>query len=171
METIDRAVVFAATAHAGQRRKYTGDPYIIHPLDVMSILKANHPQATEEMLVAAVLHDVLEDCPQIAPLHIATEFGANVFNLVVELTDVLTEGDRATRKEANRVRLSTVSNEAKAIKMADLISNTKDITRHDRSFAKVYLAEKEELLKVLRDGGFRLYFITMFSLEMAKSRL
>jgi (p)ppGpp synthase/HD superfamily hydrolase len=171
METIDRAVVFAATAHAGQRRKYTGDPYIVHPLEVMGILKAHHPGATEDMLVAAVLHDVLEDCPQITPVQIAAAFGDKVKDLVIELTDIPTYGNRATRKEANRVRLSKVSNEAKAVKIADLVSNTKDITRHDRAFAKVYLAEKESLLRVLKDAGIHMWGLGIISLEQAKRSL
>ena len=50
---------FAAKAHAGQRRKYTGDDYIVHPIAVAELVKehgGSHPQQS-----AALLHDVVED--------------------------------------------------------------------------------------------------------------
>ena len=59
MKQLDKAIQFATKAHEGQTRKYTGEPYIVHPLSVMEIVKTvDH---TEEMLMAAVLHDTVED--------------------------------------------------------------------------------------------------------------
>lgn len=61
---VERAILFATAAHAavGQRRKYTGEPYIVHPLEVMALLRkhATRP-VTDEMLAAAACHDVVED--------------------------------------------------------------------------------------------------------------
>jgi len=54
MSTLERAIVFAAEAHAGQRDK-AGVPYILHPLRVMQLV------TTPEARIAAVLHDVVED--------------------------------------------------------------------------------------------------------------
>ena len=59
----EEAVKFATQAHAGQKRKGTNLPFIIHPLEVASIVAAM--TTDEEMLCAAVLHDVLEDCSQV----------------------------------------------------------------------------------------------------------
>lgn len=59
---LDAATVVAATAHCGQRRKYTNEPYIVHPLEVIQILM-QHGITDEVILSAAVLHDVIEDTP------------------------------------------------------------------------------------------------------------
>lgn len=55
MSTLERAIAIAAEKHAGQTDK-AGEPYILHPLRVMLRL------STEEERIAAVLHDVVEDC-------------------------------------------------------------------------------------------------------------
>jgi (p)ppGpp synthase/HD superfamily hydrolase len=57
----DRARAFARAAHAGQTRKYTGEPYVAHTDEVAAIVAAHG--GTSEMIVAAHLHDVLEDTP------------------------------------------------------------------------------------------------------------
>ena len=97
----DKAVKFATVAHGDQKRKYTDDPYIVHPLAVAELVKSteNH---TEEMLAAAVLHDVLEDTDT-HPTEIFNEFGPVVFKYVMELTEKPREGNRASRKD-NRTK-------------------------------------------------------------------
>lgn len=55
---LNRAISIAAEAHAGQRDR-AGKPYILHPLRVMLAVPAY-----EDAQIAAVLHDVLEDCPE-----------------------------------------------------------------------------------------------------------
>lgn len=143
---LDSAIAFGALAHAGQKRKYTGDPYIVHPIEVMTIVRTvNH---TDAMLIAAVLHDVLEDTV-VGQLEVERRFGKEVLDLVIELTDVPIAGNRRIRKLADAARLAEVSPAAQTIKCADLISNTGTIVRHDPKFAKLYLAEKEHLLSVL----------------------
>ncbi|TYF68814.1 guanosine polyphosphate pyrophosphohydrolase, partial [Enterobacter hormaechei] len=61
MNIIDKAHMFAAGAHAGvgQKRKYTGEDYIHHPVAVAEIVR-NHG-GTDEMVAAAMLHDTIED--------------------------------------------------------------------------------------------------------------
>ncbi|MGN6617321.1 MAG: HD domain-containing protein [Ilyomonas sp.] len=58
-QVIEKVQDFAGKAHAGQKRKYTPEPYIVHPVRVMQICK----EYTSSILVlcAALLHDVLED--------------------------------------------------------------------------------------------------------------
>ena len=59
MKIVERAREFATQAHEGQVRKYTGVPYIVHPIEVMEIVcTVEHDDA---MLAAALLHDVVED--------------------------------------------------------------------------------------------------------------
>ena len=147
------ARAFAAEAHGGinHQRKYTGDPYIIHPEEVAEIV-ASRPH-TPEMIAAALLHDTVEDTPvSINDIH--QRFGPVVAKLVADLTDISTPGDgnRVTRKAMDRAHSAAASNQAKTIKLADLISNSRSIIKHDPKFAKVYMGEKQALLDVLVGG-------------------
>lgn len=145
---VDRALAFASIAHDGQLRKYSGEPYIVHPIEVMKIvMTVDHDDA---MLSAALLHDVVEDT-EVTIEEIEQAFGPDIADLVSDLTDVSrpADGNRKARKTLDREHSATASARAQTIKLADLISNSSDITRNDPSFAKVYLAEKRLLLKVL----------------------
>jgi (p)ppGpp synthase/HD superfamily hydrolase len=155
-ELIKKALDFATKAHEGQKRKYTGEPYIIHPIEVMNIVKT--VPHTDEMLCAALLHDVVEDCG-VTLEEIRAEFGNEVCFMVNDLTDFSCpeDGNRAKRKEIDRIWISQAEPRSKTIKLADLISNTKSICQHDRNFAKVYIKEKELLLEVLTEGDPVLY--------------
>ena len=148
-----KAHEFAAQMHAavGQKRKYTGEPYIVHPEEVAQIV-ATVPH-DEGMLAAAFLHDTVEDT--LANLEmIETEFGKDVASLVEQLTDVSRpeDGNRQRRKEIDRLHTAKASTRAKTVKLADLISNSRTIAKHDPHFARVYFAEKEVLLAVLKEG-------------------
>lgn len=148
-----RARTFAIAAHSaiGQKRKYTNEPYWVHCHDVANIV--HYVPHTEEMLAAAWLHDVLEDT-QVLPEVIGNEFGEKVVDLVLWLTDVSTpnDGNRSTRKEIDRQHSGAAPAEAQTIKLADLMSNSKTIVKHDPHFARVYLREKALLLDVLTKG-------------------
>ena len=151
----ERAYTFAMAAHeaVGQVRKYTGEPYIVHPVEVASIVKAV-PGATEEMIAAAYLHDVVEDT-QVGIDTIIHLFGPVVADYVHQLTDPpKVEGgpNRKARKALDRQRLADAPAEVQTIKLADLISNTSTIVQFDPSFAKVYLEEKRLLLEVMTKG-------------------
>lgn len=157
MELVERALAFATEAHGSINhvRKYTGEPYINHPVEVMGIVKtAAH--YTDEMLAAALLHDTVEDTSVTQDV-IEREFGPVVGLLVLELTDQCHEGNRATRKAAEAARLGTISPEGQTVKLADLISNSRSIVAHDRGFAFVYLREKVRILDAMRDGDPGLY--------------
>ncbi len=146
-----RAASFAIREHSGQVRKYTGEPYIIHPAEVASIVKS--VPHTPAMVAAAWLHDTIEDCGVTAE-QICQEFNCYVSGLVEWLTDVSkpSDGNRAIRKAIDRAHTAKAPPEAKTVKLADLISNTRSIVENDPKFAKIYLQEKSELLKVLSDG-------------------
>ncbi|MBB4859608.1 (p)ppGpp synthase/HD superfamily hydrolase [Novosphingobium chloroacetimidivorans] len=154
---MQRALAFATEAHGSINhvRKYTGEPYINHPIEVMEIVRtaAHH---TDEMLAAALLHDTVEDTP-VTQEDIEHEFGPAVGKLVLELTDQCHKGNRATRKAAEAARLGTISPEGQTVKLADLISNSRSIVAHDRGFAFVYLREKVRILDAMRDGDPGLY--------------
>ena len=153
MNNVERARVFATAAHAavGQVRKYTFEPYIVHPTEVASIV-ASVPH-TNEMLAAAYLHDTVEDTG-VSIVDIQVEFGNEVASLVGWLTDVSTpeQGNRAVRKAIDREHTAMAPAAAQTVKLADLIANSRSILAHDPAFAKVYLEEKRMLLEVLTRG-------------------
>jgi guanosine-3',5'-bis(diphosphate) 3'-pyrophosphohydrolase len=156
-DLVTRARVFATAAHAavGQLRKYTFEPYIVHPEEVAGIVAEYG--GTPEMIAAAWLHDTVEDTGVTSEL-IRSEFGDEVATLVGWLTDVSRpdHGNRAARKAVDRAHTAAAPAEAQTIKFADLICNTRSIVEHDAKFAATYLAEKRELLKVMTKGDSRL---------------
>lgn len=150
---IDFAYEFARDAHGDQERKYTGDPYITHPVAVAKIvMTAEYFDC--EMIAAALLHDVIEDTDATYSDIAKTGLGIRIADLVQDLTDVSkpSDGNRAVRKAMDRAHLAGVSDRAKTIKLADLINNTVSIVEHGKGFALIYMKEKARLLEVL-DGG------------------
>ena len=148
-----RALAFAKAAHesVGQRRKYTGEPYIVHPMAVAELVRS--VPHTPQMVAAAYLHDVVEDTP-VTIEEVRVEFGPEVGELVDWLTDVSRpeDGNRRVRKELDRQHLAKAPPAAQTIKLADLIDNTLTIREHDPSFWRVYRREKQALLEVLTAG-------------------
>jgi len=143
------AIRFATKAHGDQKRKYSGEPYIHHPLAVAEIVRS--VPHTPEMIAAAILHDVVEDTP-VELSEIKEAFGGKVAQLVAWLTDISTpyHGNRAARKELDRQHIALAPDAAKLIKICDLIDNTRSIKEHDPGFWAVYKEEKLRTLEVLR---------------------
>lgn len=173
MTKYEQALKFATNAHGDQKRKYTGEPYINHPVAVAKAL--SDLGYKEDVLCAALLHDVVEDTP-ITIQNIYEEFGPTIAQLVEQVTDVYTTEAfpnirRKERKLLECYRLSKISNDAKSIKLSDLIDNTASITEHDKGFAEVYLQEKEEMLAVLTQGNGVLHHTAHVTLLMAKSEI
>jgi len=152
-DLVERAREFATSAHQriGHQRKYSKQPYHVH-LEAVAKLVASVSD-DPEMIAAAWLHDTVEDTPATLD-DIEEHFGVTVAELVEELTDVSmpSDGNRARRKGLDRNHSAQASARAKTVKLADLIDNCRDITRHDERFARVYLVEMGALLKVLTDG-------------------
>lgn len=166
-EAWEKVYRFAKDAHYGQKRKYTGEDYITHPVEVSQIVK-RHGGSLAQCL-AALLHDVLEDTKVthedifhfllgLSKTFVLTNKEvADIQQYVLELTDVYTkmsypELNRKCRKLMEAERLGEVSGEAQTIKYADLMSNTPSIRDLDPGFAKIYLQEKKVLIKMMIDG-------------------
>ena len=174
-DRVKMAVAFAVAAHeAGpvnnRVRKFDGKRYYTHPIAVMLILLHKVPNVTETQLIAAVLHDVLEDVYVDDPIAgqnaIKFMFGMDVLMTVVDLTDVYTteafpDSNRAKRKAAEADRLSAVPDDSKTVKLADLIHNSKSIVQAleqgKDGFAYKYMHEKETLLVALKGGDSTLH--------------
>lgn len=156
MSSLLQATIFATKAHGSQLRKYTGTPYILHPLEVAGLVA--EVTTDPNMISAAILHDTVEDTPATYE-DIVKAFGYDVGNLVLDLTDVSqpSDGNRKIRKEIDLRHTAGASPRAKTIKLADLINNTQSIVEHDPGFAKTYMAEKRALLEVLTEGNAILY--------------
>jgi len=141
-----KALKYATDAHGDQKRKYTGVPYISHPIEVRQILRTfGHTDPL--MGSAALLHDVVEDT-DVSIDDIYEDFGMIIGDYVSGLTDPVVQGNRKFRKEYSTQEISKKSMQVQIIKCADFISNTKDIGEHDPKFAKVYIKEKEKMLSV-----------------------
>lgn len=150
-----RAQAFATHCHGitGQVRKFSGEPYIVHPATVAEIVRS--VPHTEEMLAAAWLHDVVEDTPA-TQYQILIMFGLDVSRMVRDLTNYPSSfGPRKMRKDLDRLRLAAASPQVQTIKLADIIDNSRDIqamVETDPVFAHQYLDEKRQEAAVLTHG-------------------
>lgn len=82
MERFTEALIFAAEAHDGQ--PYGDRPHIFHPVQVAEALRM--AGATEDEVIAGLLHDTVEDCPHVSLVMVETKFGFNVAAIVAGLT-------------------------------------------------------------------------------------
>ena len=115
MATLEKAILIAVKAHHGQADK-AGDPYILHPLKVMSAM------SSEEEKMAAVLHDVLED----TALTMETLRKEGFSEEVIQAVDCLTRKKHESYEDfIERIRLNPI---ARKVKIADLEDNM-DIKR------------------------------------------
>jgi guanosine-3',5'-bis(diphosphate) 3'-pyrophosphohydrolase len=121
-----RATAFAADRHRAQKRKDKDrTPYINHPIDVASRLANIGGVQDIDVLVAAVLHDTIEDTGT-TPAELEAAFGERVRSLVLEVTDDKTV-EKAERKRRQAEHAPHLSPSAKLIKLADQTSNITDI--------------------------------------------
>jgi myo-inositol-1(or 4)-monophosphatase len=128
---VDRAIVFAVKAHAGTERRGKGIPYIVHPLEAMTIVSTI--TADPELLAAAVLHDTVEDTDvTIGDLRAA--FGERVAALVASESDSFTDDtgrilDWKERKVLALRRLTAATRDEKIVTLGDKLSNMRAIAR------------------------------------------
>lgn len=148
---IASAFLFAQQAHdaVGQVRKYTGLPYWTHPWQVAVTLASDLGRfpgggpdkgyTHEQMIIAAVLHDVVEDT-KITNAEIDMAFGPSVAVLVDDLTHRFTKEafphlNRAERKAHEAERIKATSKAARCIKTHGLMDNLRDLVDQDPDFA------------------------------------
>ncbi|MFM7021781.1 MAG: HD domain-containing protein [Flavobacteriales bacterium] len=127
---IFRALNFAALKHASHKRKGSDAlPYINHPIKVTSIIAQFVPEASSELIAAAVLHDVVEDSD--ATINdIKNMFGATIASIVNEVTDDKTLSKAECRKKQIE-NAPHLSYNAKLIRICDKIANVRDICGED----------------------------------------
>ena len=121
-----RAIEFAAERHRDQRRKgVDASPFINHPIKVAAMIANIGGVQDVTVLVAAVLHDTLEDT-RTDPNELEAVFGAEVRSIVEEVTDDK-QLPKARRKDLQVQNARCLSHAAKLIKLADKTANVRDI--------------------------------------------
>lgn len=129
----DDALLFASEAHRMQTRKIGRVPYLSHVLRVSGLVLDYG--ASEDVAIAAILHDVVEDCGGLAmSKKVRDRFGERVAGLVLETTDSTAEDSSKKapwreRKEAFINRLSSCSPEGALIIGCDKLDNVTSLTR------------------------------------------
>src|SRR3989344_2450091 len=163
---IQKAINLAALKHKDQKRKSDGLPYIVHLFSVMLILSQHTDN--EDVLVAALLHDSLEDTDY-TPQELEQDFGPGVLKIVLEVTEPKKAEDGSklpwrTSKDAYFAGLEKASKEALMVAAADKIHNM-------NSISKAYLEQGDPLwLKFSSPKEQQLWFYEQ-SFDIIKSKL
>ncbi len=131
MAILEKAILFAVNAHAGMKRKGKERAYILHPVEVMTIVAA--ATEDEEVMAAAVLHDTVEDTDTTRE-DIEREFGPRVADLVAaesenKREELPAEATWQIRKQETLDHLGKASREVKLICLGDKLSNLREIAR------------------------------------------
>ena len=140
-ELVNKAIIFATKKHSGQVRKFSHIPYILHPLEVASIIATLTDD--ENVIAAGILHDTVEDTDT-TPEEIREEFGKRVYALVCsETEDKISERPASEtwmeRKQDSLLALEfTKDIDVKRMWLADKLSNI-------RSFYRTYLEIGDEM--------------------------
>ncbi len=160
------ALRFAQLAHKGQRRD-EGSAYIIHPVRVARILLTIVGTWDADMVVAALLHDVVEDC-RVRLTSIQKRFGRRVANFVQALTRKVVERETEAEKERHKIEkldiLRHAPLEVRLIKCADFLDNIRCAA--DVSF---YAAERRKFARWHREFHHALEFAHGVHAELAKA--
>ena len=140
---LDRAIIFAVKAHHNTERRGKGFPYIVHPMEAVEIVATI--TSDQELLAAAVLHDVIEDT-DVTIEELRAEFGNRIAELVHSESDQFIDGISEAdswhdRKQAAINRLAAASYDAKIVAMGDKLSNM-------RAIARDYAIKGDELWKI-----------------------
>ncbi|MCU7906862.1 MAG: HD domain-containing protein [Candidatus Thiodiazotropha sp. (ex Epidulcina cf. delphinae)] len=126
LQQLMRTLTFAARKHRDQRRKdIEASPYINHPITLADILVNEGGVTDTETLIAALLHDTIEDTDTTAE-DIASEFGLVIAGLVMEVSDD-SSLSKLERKELQIRHAPDLSRKARLVKLADKIANLRDI--------------------------------------------
>ena len=126
MNQLIKAIAFAADKHRNQRRKDAdASPYINHPIALANVLSNEAGVDEEKVLIAAVLHDTIEDTDTTSR-ELEEVFGDEIAAIVLEVTDdkLLPKDER---KRLQIEHASTISESAKLVKLADKTCNLRDM--------------------------------------------
>jgi len=127
LQLLMKALAFATHKHKDQRRKDPdASPYINHPVALANTLVNEGGITDIEIICAALLHDTVEDT-ETTPDELTEVFGPSITGIVMECTDNKSL-PKATRKQAQIDHAKHMTTKAKAVKLADKISNLRDVS-------------------------------------------
>ena len=134
MSPVEKAIRYAAAAHAGVRRKGKNRPYILHPIEAMTIV--GKLTDDEELLAAAVLHDTLEDTT-VTREDLEREFGRRVADLVASESEDKRRGAAPAdtwlaRKQETVDHLRSAGRDVRLLCLADKLANLRELARDHR---------------------------------------
>ena len=166
MSHIINAREYAKQAHRDQKRKWTGEPYFVHP-ERVAIAVLSREDSDEDMVAAAYMHDVPEDiwapdCKtnqdwDLRWIDFEQLFNNNIARLVRGLTNYSKQIDskehRAVRKKLDRDYLKYQNKVVHILKLEDRYDNVLDMVSYpqniESSFMKLYEKETSDLLEVI----------------------
>ena len=126
MNIVDVALQFAAEKHQGQFRKVSGEQYITHPIHVAELCrKYKQSRNLDSLLVACLLHDVVEDCG-VTIDEIRTTFGNLTANIVDELTSNEEQIKLLGKTTYLSLKMVNMSSYGLTLKLLDRLSNVLD---------------------------------------------
>ena len=160
---ISTAWKVALLLHQGQKRKYTEEPFVNHPIRVtMRVMMRQH--ATDIMAATAMLHDTIEDCgatPEELQIRL-NSFGRSSYTVAKQVLALTNPSKahpdlkRAERTAMDRKHMSEQSSEVKILRMYDRIDNLNDMKGAPADFAALYGEESLKLAEVIGDADEKL---------------
>lgn len=171
---VTMAYRIAGDIHASQRRKGNGEPYINHPMRVASMVADSTSE--EDVVIAAVLHDVIED-GDISFDDIESRFGSRVRVLLEGVTDdpSIKNMQRSERKEAQAQKLRFKCSDVKLIKLADQTDNIESLLASlgawDAEKARVYASTSICILNTCQEASNSLHARAMKAIDEVNARL
>ena len=147
-ELEQKAWVFAQEAHKGVSRKFSGDPYFEHVRKVFKLVKK--VDTRETLGAAALLHDTLEDCPQVTYEILVENFGKEVADIVKELTSKEDLIDAMGKADYLLDKMATMSDDALTVKLCDRLQNLSDHFSASDKFRKKYYEETKYIVDSLK---------------------
>lgn len=143
MSHTERAELFARLHHAGQTRRVSDEAYVAHPIRVFQTLKSYTEDET--ILVTALLHDTLEDCPEVTYSLLLEDFGEKVANNVRALSNDPSEVRRLGKSRYLCEKIKTLTLEQLWVKLADRLDNMRESPREEYLIATRQLLESIEI--------------------------
>ena len=164
------ALTFASARHANQHREIDHAPFIAHPIEVGSLLRADGQP--DVVIAAGLLHDVLEKTGTTRS-ELQRRFGARIAGLVESVSDDPSIDDYGSRKRELRDRVAHAGSNTVAIFAADKISKVRELTllptsRLNETTTRAKLAHYRASLKMLRRVGRNSALVDLLDAELGR---
>jgi len=139
-------------AHDGVYRKFEGTEYAYHPVAVAQIVKKNKVSKNKmKLIIAALLHDTVEDAPELVNIELIKKmFGEVVASLVNELTSDSYELEKLGKQEYLLQKMLKMTSYALVIKLADRLHNCTSLVKATKKFRDNYVRQTRYIIDGLK---------------------